>query len=146
MQAEPLTVPGTHRKVLDKQSLSPLLFLFLCDRKKRFCCRGRGQEEEILQPGAWPQEGFPATACDPTPQTVLIPTHLLVLQEGTRKLPTSPPPPGCANHPREGRLPQAPLTVLDAFDQILEVESGLVFGERFEGGHFHHGPERSTRA
>jgi hypothetical protein len=57
-----------------------------------------------------------------------------------QRLPSHPPP----TPPRSPPSPRAWLTVLYAFDQILEVEAGLVFGQWLEGGHFHYRPERAT--
>lgn len=115
--------------MLDKQSLTLLLLIFLCGRKKGFC----SQE-------AWPQQVSLQLRQFFFPHTSLC----------SRREIGNPPPSihylEMLSTPWVRVLPQAPLTVLDAFDQILEIETGLVFRERFEGGHFHHRPEKSIHA
>lgn len=109
------------------------------------------QEEGFLLTSGMASGGLSANVCDPASQTILFPTHFLILQEGNKKLSAYHLLPGNANHPptplpQVRVLLQVPLTVLNAFDQILEVETGLVFRERFESWHFHHRPERWTHA
>lgn len=121
------------QKVMNKRSLLSLLVIFLCGRNKSFCCRGMATGGSLQLPVTLLLRQF----CFP-------PTSLRSRRK-IRNSPLSTHSPGMLTSP--GRdCTQASLTVLNAFDQILEVEAGLVFGEWFEGGHFHHRPERSTQA